>query len=159
MPRKFIYGGHVGSLEIVQWPDPILTQPAEEITCLDDDLVTKLKSIQDFVQATPHCGGLAGPQVGMPLRFFVTEQGIFINPKLVNFGSETEIAFEGCMSMSPDTLVPVERFTRCWVVYTTIYNRMPKLICSPDKYTARLWQHEMDHLDGITILQKGQPVT
>jgi peptide deformylase len=99
--------------------------------------------------------GLAAPQVGMPYKFFVMDDGenkkTVINPK-INFFSEEKIIFEeGCLSI-PEIFAELERPKTIKVEY---YNENGEKIEEElTDYTARIFQHENDHLNGILFTDK-----
>ena len=74
-----------------------------------------------------------------------------INPSWKNLGEEKDIEFEGCLSV-PSIRGKVERYKKIEVTY---YNENgEKIIKVVSGFTARDIQHECDHLDGITFLEK-----
>jgi peptide deformylase len=98
--------------------------------------------------------GLAAPQVHVPLRIFVFRQGsedaptvaALINPELVPLDDETETGWEGCLSI-PGLRGAVPRARRIGFRALDLQGR--ELEGEADGLTARVFQHETDHLDGI----------
>ena len=93
--------------------------------------------------------GLAAPQVGLPYRVFVMRAeniiGIF-NPKIVDISSEMVYLEEGCLSY-PNLWVKVKRPKKVKVRYTNPDGQTETRVF--DGMSARVFQHEFDHLEGI----------
>lgn len=105
--------------------------------------------------------GLAAPQIGFNLRLFVMIprakiQGgwtstICINPKILDHGRGEKIEVEGCLSVPGD----IHRVKRWEVLNVQYFDENGKLISRTLKYwEARIFQHEMDHLEGVLCHQK-----
>src|SRR5271165_2817559 len=142
---------------IVFEPDPILHKVAKKVTNLKLPLTQQL--IDDMF-ATMHAApgiGLAAPQVGIGKRIIVVHLGgedetpyAVINPVLSDFEGEDE-AVEGCLSI-PGKLGDVKRATACTV--TGLHRNGKKFTLRAEGWLARCFQHEVDHLDGVLILDK-----
>lgn len=101
--------------------------------------------------------GLAAPQIGVNARVLVISTNIPIaafNPRIVDFGEETDRLGEGCLSF-PDLSVKVERSKKIRVRYEDINGEVKSKTL--EGLAARVFQHELDHLDGITFFQKAHP--
>jgi peptide deformylase len=99
--------------------------------------------------------GLAAPQVGLPYRMFVMRThpdviGVF-NPLLLDTSEETIILEEGCLSFDM-LFIKVKRPKRIRVRFTNPDGQTETRVF--DGMTARCFLHELDHLNGITYLQK-----
>ena len=100
--------------------------------------------------------GLAGPQVGLPYRFIVVQYGDdiigMLNPVVTTATDDAESAKEGCLSV-PGYRFSVTRPQKLSVEYIDINGeeQCKRFVGT----TARCIQHEIDHLDGITIIQSG----
>jgi peptide deformylase len=100
--------------------------------------------------------GLAATQVGVLQRLFVFQVGdddprVVVNPRVTQSSSEVETEDEGCLSLQR-VLVPVERSVRI-----TLEGQDPDgddVKLELDEMTARVVQHELDHLDGVLILDR-----
>lgn len=98
--------------------------------------------------------GLSANQLGLPYRVFVIKADPILccfNPKIVDIGEETTVLEEGCLSFKDD-YVKVKRARRIKVRFT-----QPNGQTVTEKFvdmTARIFQHELDHLDGITMLDR-----
>jgi peptide deformylase len=93
------------------------------------------------------CVGLAAPQVGVELRIFVFCGRVAINPEITAQTGATE-EMEGCMSL-PGYQVKVRR---AQLVMASFYNEKGKHVkCALNGLEARVFQHELDHLNGKLI--------
>ncbi|MBI5152453.1 peptide deformylase [Candidatus Peregrinibacteria bacterium] len=105
--------------------------------------------------------GLAAAQVGSSVRVCLvrlnsgTNQArviVMINPEIAPAGRETEIAEEGCLSL-PEVWVRVERKKNITVKFLDV--KGAEQVLTLENLNARVIQHEIDHLDGILIVDKG----
>jgi peptide deformylase len=99
--------------------------------------------------------GLAAPQVGVLDRIFVWEVdddlGVVINPEIVERSPETETSDEGCLSL-PGLTYPVERSVS--VTVEALDERGRPFVRTADGLLARVFQHEIDHLDGVLFVDR-----
>jgi peptide deformylase len=131
--------------------DPVLKQRAADVTDVDGALVRLVDRMLTTMYEAPGLG-LAAPQVGVRKRLFVydidDEPKVLINPQIVESRGEWEFE-EGCLSV-PDlswTIVrPKEVHLRG---YDLDGNEVD---IEADELLARLFQHELDHLDGILLV-------
>ncbi len=93
--------------------------------------------------------GLAANQIGIAERFFVWNFGMVINPEIMSHGEEIKKAPEGCLSF-PGQIVNKERFTEIKVKYVDEYGF--EKVKELTGVSARVFQHENDHLNGICIV-------
>lgn len=101
--------------------------------------------------------GLAAPQLGVNARVLVISTNIPIaafNPRIVDFGEETDRLGEGCLSF-PELSVKVERSKRIRIRYEDINGEVKSKTL--EGLAARVFQHELDHLDGVTFFDKAHP--
>ena len=95
--------------------------------------------------------GLAAPQIGLNYRFFMMETDMYVNPIILEKSKDIVIDVEGCLSF-PQLSMRVKRAKKVTVEYTDIEgNRKEGKFVN---YMARCFQHELDHLDGITFDQR-----
>jgi peptide deformylase len=133
--------------------DPVLRQPAEEVTTFDKELRVLVKDLTETMLDAPG-SGLAAPQIGVGLRVFVydvdDEIGHLINPTL-DLSDEQQEGDEGCLSI-PDLAFNTRR---AWRAVAKGYNMHgePVTIEGTD-LLARCVQHETDHLDGILFVDR-----
>jgi peptide deformylase len=142
--------------QIRQYPDVALRMKAREVTEFDDYLV-QLAERMMLLMADAQGVGLAATQVGVLQRMFVFEaegdEGphAVVNPRLVDPSAETESDEEGCLSLQ-GVRVPVERSTK-----VVIEGKDPggtDVRWELEGLTARVVQHELDHLDGVLIIDR-----
>lgn len=102
--------------------------------------------------------GLAANQVGLPYRVFVinAEQVIpCFNPIIVDASSETVMMEEGCLS-HPDLFVKIKRSASVKTRYTLPNGEVVTKVF--EGLTSRVFQHELDHLDGVCHLKRANPI-
>lgn len=141
---------------IRQFGDPVLKSRAMEVTRFDDELVEEVRQMAALM--TDALGiGLAANQVGKLHRVLVyrvepdSPAVALVNPVLEWAGEETEVAQEGCLSLR-NVHVDVERPVHVRVRARD--ERGEQLVVEASGLEARVIQHEMDHLDGVLILDR-----
>ncbi|HET7651850.1 MAG TPA: peptide deformylase [Acidimicrobiales bacterium] len=134
--------------------DPVLKQRATEVTDVDGKLAALVEGMIETMYAAPGAG-LAAPQVGVQKRFFVydanddTGAHVLINPVISEARGEWEYE-EGCLSV-PGLYFPIVRPKE---VHVTGYDLDGNEISiEADEFAARLFQHELDHLEGRLLLE------
>ena len=144
--------------QIRQYPDPVLRMEAREVDEFDDDLrrlVERMIGLMRDAQGV----GLAGNQVGVLRRVFVFQTRdedtarVVVNPRIVTRSGE-QTDDEGCLSMQ-GVLVPVERALDVTVEGKDA--RGEDVRYELTEMAARVVQHELDHLDGVLILDRTTP--
>jgi peptide deformylase len=141
--------------QIRQYPDPALRMKAGEVTEFDGalkQLVARMGSLMVDARGV----GLAATQVGILQRVFVFSAGedevrAIVNPQLAEASDERDVDDEGCLSMQR-VLVPVERSVRVTLVGKDEEGEDVRL--ELEGMPARVVQHEVDHLDGVLILDR-----
>jgi peptide deformylase len=138
-----------------QLGDPILRTRALEVTVFDRALRRQAAQMTDLMDDALGAG-LAAPQTGALSRLFVYrfesgESGAIVNPELVRAADTTATGEEGCLSIR-DVWVPVERSTAVTLRGADLRGR--PLVLSAEGADATILQHELDHLDGILILDR-----
>jgi peptide deformylase len=145
--------------QIRQYPDPVLRMQAREVEEFDGDL-TKLVERLDHLLREASGLGLAATQIGVLRRAFVflpdPEQPpvVLVNPRFAATSEERESDTEGCLSLQ-GVVIPVERH-----VSLTLEGKDPKgndVRLELEGLPARIAQHELDHLDGVLILDRTTP--
>jgi peptide deformylase len=143
--------------QIVLYPDPVLRRRAAEIERIDDSIRELVADLARLL-AEHRGAGIAAPQAGASLRLFLVagpEAGapptVFINPRLHDPGRESESSSEGCLSL-PEIHGEVTRPKRISITALDLEGR--EFTLTSDAFPARVWQHEMDHLDGVLILDR-----
>jgi peptide deformylase len=141
--------------QIRQYGDPALRLKAHEVDDFDDDLrrlVERMIALMHDAQGV----GLAATQVGVLRRLFVYEPDdegprALVNPVVAERGDEVSSDEEGCLSLQ-GVRVPVDRATR--VVLEGKDEHGADVRVELDEYAARVVQHELDHLDGVLIIDR-----
>ena len=149
----------MSSVELVLYPDPRLRDPAKAVTKIEPGLRGLCAEMFRVMYAARGIG-LAGPQVGVGLRILVAnltgdparteEERVFLNPEIRSKSGEL-LEEEGCLSL-PGIVAPVQRAERVEVRATGL-DEAPLEVTAEGLY-ARLFQHEIDHLDGILLIDK-----
>ena len=150
------YRRRVAIAQVRQWGDPVLRLHAHEVTAFDDDLVRLAGRMVELMHDASGLG-LAATQIGILRRLFVfqtkeDEEAIaVVNPVIVEFGDEREPDDEGCLSLQ-GVLVPVERITAVTLEGSDVTGAPLRLELTG--LGARVVQHELDHLDGVLIIDR-----
>jgi peptide deformylase len=133
--------------------DPVLRREADAVTDIDGTIARLAADMLTTMYEAPGLG-LAAPQIGVRKRMFVYDIGdgpeVLINPAIS--GSDGEWVYdEGCLSvpgMSFEIVRPKQ-------VHLTGYDLDGNEVSiEADELLARLFQHELDHLDGILLLER-----
>lgn len=146
--------------QVRQYPDPVLRMRANEVENFDDDFRRLVGRMKDLMQDANGVG-LAGTQVGTLQRVFVFQpegedeppQAV-VNPVLTATSEVTLTDTEGCLSMQGVT-IPVERPVKVTIEGKDENGEDVRL--ELEERDARVVQHELDHLDGILILDRTTP--
>jgi peptide deformylase len=133
--------------------DPVLRQRAAEVTNIDAKLVKLADDMLTTMYDAPGLG-LAAPQVGVQKRVFVYDMGegpqVLINPVIAE--GDGEWAYEeGCLSvpgLSWEIIRPKQ------VLLTGLDLDGNEVALEADELLARVFQHELDHLDGVLLLER-----
>jgi peptide deformylase len=142
--------------QIRQYPDPVLRLAAQEVREFDDDLAQLVERMKRLMQDARGVG-LAANQVGVLRRVFVIQEAedaeprALVNPVIVERSDETEPDDEGCLSMQ-GVVVGVERALRVRIDARDESGEAVEL--ELEDLAARVAQHELDHLDGVLILDR-----
>ncbi len=142
--------------QIRQYPDAALRMRAREIARFDDDLA-RLAEKMEHLMHDARGVGLAATQVGVLQRLFVfqpvdDEPAVaVVNPEITERSQETETLDEGCLSLQ-GVLVPVERSVRVTLQGQDVAGEALRL--ELEDLGARVAQHELDHLDGVLMLER-----
>ena len=142
--------------QIRQYPDPVLRMRAREVESFDQDLVRLVERMTRLMEDA-NGAGLAANQVGVLRRVFVFhpepegDPVAIVNPVIVERGGETLNEDEGCLSLQ-GVQVPVER-----ALSVRLEGRDPQgneISFDLTELGARVVQHELDHLDGVLVLER-----
>lgn len=153
--------------EIVTVPNEVLRRKAHKVTTFDKELQ---KVVDDMIQTMREAPGvgLAAPQIGLSERLVVVEYEeddekenspkrlyVVANPEIINVTEDTELGIEGCLSI-PGLVGEVERSLE---IIVRGQNRLGKPVKIKAKgWLARIFQHEIDHLDGVLYTDRAERV-
>ena len=153
-------------LNIVTTPDPVLRRKAHKVTDFGKDFQQLADDMIETLRDAPGVG-LAAPQVGILQQLIVIEYGdddnesvpkklfVVANPEIVQRSEDLVEGIEGCLSI-PELIGSVER-SRKVVVKGLNRHGQPVKIKAED-WLARIFQHEIDHLDGILFTDRTDKV-
>lgn len=153
-------------MKILLSPDPMLRQVCKPVETGDKSVKRLAKQmLKEMYKA--YGVGLAAPQVGELIRMVVIdtdytredEEGnplkknplVFINPTIVDHSEERVVNPEGCLSV-PGISVEIERWA--WVKVECLDENFEKVTREGDGLFGQCMQHELDHLDGITLFER-----
>ncbi len=166
----------MGLRTIVTLPQPILRRKARPVTTFDKDLQMLIDDMVETMRDAPGVG-LAAPQVGAGERVIVVEYAedltpnpspsgrgeevreeehkevkpklyVVVNPEIVKMSEETVLGVEGCLSI-PGLVGEVERSVAVQV--KGLNRRGQPMKVKAEGWLARIFQHEVDHLNGIVF--------
>src|SRR6516162_2502447 len=146
-------------MKIVRFPHPSLRHPAKPLTAIDQKVVGYAEEMLALMYEARGLG-LAAPQVALPIQMFVMNvtadpqqrehEAVLINPMILEKKGTVE-GEEGCLSF-PGLF---QKIRRAKTVRVQAYNLRGEVIDKTiSDLEARLWQHEVDHLDGILFIDK-----
>jgi peptide deformylase len=149
---------------VITIPDEVLRKKAHKVTNFDKDLTTLVDDMFETMRNAPGVG-LAAPQVAISQKVIVVEYAedeeqkpksyAVVNPEIIKTSAETELGIEGCLSI-PNLVGEVERFSS---VVVKGFNQSGKPVkIKANGWLARIFQHEIDHLDGILFTDRATRV-
>ncbi len=148
---------------VVHYPARVLKDGTAPVGVLDDATRALGTDLVDTMYESPGCVGLAAPQVGVAVRAFALDVSVMRKPPPGNHGlvvlfdpellvaTGAEVRREGCMSV-PDYTCDIRRATEV-VVRGTAPDGTTRVV-EATGFEARAFQHELDHLDGLLILDR-----
>lgn len=156
--------------QIIHLPEPILRKKAKPVTKFDKDLQVLIDDMFETMREAPGVG-LAAPQINLPMQLAVVEYAegadeeeenedapppkmkkfVLINPEIVKVSEEKVMGIEGCLSI-PGLVGEVERHEAIQVKALNRHGAPVKI--KVDGWMARIFQHEIDHLNGVLFTDK-----
>ncbi len=149
---------------IVTLPEPVLRRKARPVAVFDKNLQTLIDDMIETMRAAPGVG-LAAPQIDVSERVIVVEYAevketddeqekpmpkprlyVMVNPEIVKFSSETMAGVEGCLSI-PGLVGEVDRYSMIQI--KGLNRRGQPMKVKAQGWLARIFQHEIDHLNGV----------
>ncbi len=153
--------------EVVTLPDPVLRRKTRKVTDFGADLQTLVDDMVETMRAEPGVG-LAANQVGVSLRLLVVEYSeddskedaphklfVVANPEFTRLSDEMVLGTEGCLSI-PGYWGNVERHEA--VVVKGQNRRGQPMTIKARGWLARIFQHEIDHLNGMLFVDRAEKV-
>lgn len=153
-------------MQIVYVPDPVLRRKAHKVTEFGKEFQTLVDNMIETLREAPGVG-LAAPQVGLSERLIVVEYGddedetvpkklfVVANPEITFKSEEMVSGLEGCLSV-PDLIGEVDRHVKIEVKGLNRHGKPVKI--KAEDWIARIFQHEIDHLDGILFTDRTDKV-
>lgn len=153
-------------LEIVTFPQSVLRLKAKPVKSFDKDFQRLVDDMLETMRQAPGVG-LAAPQVGESIQLVVVEFGdeedetvpkkvtVLVNPEIVKTSKEVVTDVEACLSV-PDLAGEVERFEKITLKAQDRFGQHRKLTAKG--WLARIFQHEIDHLNGILYIDRSSNV-
>ena len=143
---------------ILTYPNPILRQKAESIETVDDNVRHLIETMTDAMYMDDGVG-LAATQIGITKRLIVFDAGeglqALINPEIIETGNESQAMEEGCLSL-PGIRMEITRPTH--VVIKGLDEQGNPVLMDAEGLKARILQHEIDHLDGVLIVDRASSI-
>ena len=140
-------------LEVMKTGHPVLKQIAEPVEFVNKKIRQLLDDMAETMYKTDGVG-LAAPQVNVSKRIIVLDDGNglieVINPEIVK-KEGSQIGLEGCLSV-PELFGDVERYDK--IEGHGINRNNKKIKIKAEGFLARIFQHEIDHLNGILFVEK-----
>lgn len=148
---------------VVLYPGRVLKGACGPVGSIGDDEQRLATDLVDTMYASPGCVGVAAPQLGVALRAFALDVSVMRRPPEGNHGlvvlfdpellvaTGSDLAREGCLSV-PDYTCDVRRATEVVVRGTTPQGATR--VIEANGFEARAVQHELDHLDGLLVLDR-----
>ncbi len=149
------------TLRLVLYPAEVLRRKAQPLAAVTDEVravAARMLAIMHEEEGV----GLAAPQVGLSWRLFVTSghaddtvDRVYINPTILRTSGDLEPHEEGCLSL-PGIRADIRRPPIVVITATDLDGN--EFTLESQGLLARAWQHENDHLDGILILNRMNPL-
>lgn len=147
---------------VLLYPDPLLKQCAADVESFDEHARSVAQDLVDTMKAHERCVGLAAPQIGVKLRIMAVDVEahpraeashgllVLVNP-VVTEQAGHEVGREGCLSL-PQITANVRRAKR--IKFEAMQPDGAILKSWTSGFEARAILHELDHLDGVLILDR-----
>ena len=147
--------------QLTHYPAGVLASRARPVEKIDDNIRHLVEKMTDIMLENKGVG-LAGPQVGVPLRIFIISLDtsreavkVYINPTVTPIpaeaGTPLDSIEEGCLSV-PGVVTKIRRYKKCKVTATNLDGN--EFTEEADGLYARALQHEYDHIEGTTIADR-----
>lgn len=155
-------------VKILVAPDPILRQKAKPVLQIDKKILKTVEEMREILagQSDPPGVGLAAPQIGVGQQIILVAQKasqirkkkinsptyeVFLNPRVLQFLDEEKEGWEGCLSV-PKIYGFVKRPPQVKIQAENLTGK--KIKRSLRGLSARIFQHEVDHLNGVLFVDR-----
>jgi len=152
---------------VIKMPDPMLRRKSHKVTAFDKDMQILVDEMIETMRQESGVG-LAAPQINISSQLIVVEYPlddqvedaklelfVVVNPDLSKTNDETVVGIEGCISV-PDLVGEVERYDSVLVNGLDRYGKKQKIYATG--WLARIFQHEIDHLNGILFVDLAKKI-
>jgi len=143
------------SLKIIKYPNDFLRKKTREVSDFKDAKIQRLILDMAKTMEKEKGIGLAAPQVGSDLRICLARVDntlyALVNPEIKSYSRAREVFEEGCLSF-PGKFFPVERPIKVKIKTRDLNGKRIKI--KAEGLLARVLQHEIDHLDGVLIIDR-----
>ena len=146
-------------LPIIMAPDPVLDTPTKPVEKIDDSIRELIANMLETMYSS-NGAGLAANQIGVSKRIMVldlssyikeeTQHRVIINPEITYFSEEKWVAEEGCLYFPGIKRIAIERPENIKLKYLNEHEIEQELTAAG--WLARAIQHELDHLNGVTMM-------
>lgn len=155
----------MAKIRILSYPDPKLKRVGKKVTVVNDEIRKIIDTMFETNYGTENCAALAATQLDFADAFAITvidlseeknEPLCLINPEIIHSEGE-QFEYEGCMSVFPNHIH--ERVKRANRITVKALNQQGEPIeFTAEGYMAKCIQHEVDHLNGLTYLDRLSPL-
>ena len=148
------FSNNMSHYAITIYPAPILKNKAKEVREVTLEIKKIIGAMEKVMEE--HDGvGIAAPQIGIPERIIIVKNSVgnhaFLNPVIVKRSKKQITDEEGCLSL-PEIFVKIKRAEEVEVMCQTLKGETVKI--KAKGIGARIFQHEIDHLNGVLIINK-----
>ncbi len=142
-------------LKIIKYGDPLLRQKCQEVGEMNLEVEMLARAMLEIMRQEKGIG-LAAPQVGDKRRIIIADIGqrsfSLINPRIIGKSKESQYDYEGCLSL-PKVVLKIKR-AREIEIEGYLLEQKQRVKIKADGLLARVFQHEIDHLDGVLITDR-----
>ncbi|WP_459894365.1 peptide deformylase [Hydrogenobaculum acidophilum] len=149
--------------DILIYPNPILKEKSKDVGQIDDGIITHIENLKETMYSKDFCTGIASSQVGILKNIIVMDASRFRKPPKTHHGlltlinptiikAEDSIIFrEGCLSI-PEYTANIQRYK--YITIKALDEKENEIILDLEGPEAVLFQHELDHLNGVLFLDR-----
>lgn len=148
-------------MEVLKYPHPVLKMVCKPLRRVDAELRALIQDEMFPLMYATRGVGLSANQVGLPYRFFIMnptgdaakpeEERVFLNPELTLGSGKPVLGEEGCLSF-PNIYAEVLRAPKATIRGFNL--RGEEVVLKLDGFSARIVQHEFDHLNGLAFIDR-----